>query len=254
MLNFFNMVYLIDLGTCYKIGITNNIKSRINTFRNSREIVIPIDVIVYPKNTIDIDEIDRKIEIEIHDLCKKFKIERELFQKVPEVVDIFKNYKINIVKDLNDWTKYLKNLDTNNSTNNSTNSSNLPKKVYQYDFNGNLVKIWNSIYSINKEMGIDIKGVRNTINGIYAKSHGYIWSGNELSKEELDIKINKAKKYNNVSKILQYSKDRKTLLNTYNTLTEASIATGVSTSGIALCYSGKYSHSGGYFWVKEEII
>ena len=244
------MVYLIDLGTCYKIGITNNIKSRIKTLRTSREIVIPIDAIVYPENTISIDEIDKKIETKIHDLCKKFKIERELFQKVPEVIDIFKNYKINIVKDLNDWTEYLKNLNTDNSTN----LSNLPKKVYQYDFNGNLVKIWNSLYSINKEMGIDVKGVRKTINGIYTKSHGYIWSGNELSKEELDIKINKAKKYNNVSKILQYSKDRKTLLNTYNTLTEASVATGVSTSGIALCYSGKYSHSGGYFWVKEDII
>lgn len=244
------MVYLIDLGTCYKIGITNNIKSRIKTLRTSREIVIPIDVIVYPENTIGIDEIDKKIEIEIHDLCKKFKIERELFQKVPEVIDIFKNYKINIVKDLNDWSEYLKNLNTDNSTN----ILNLPKKVYQYDFNGNLVKIWNSLYSINKEMGIDIKGVRKTMNGIYTKSHGYIWSGNELSKEELDIKINKAKKYNNVSKILQYSKDRKTLLNTYNTLTEASAATGVSISGIALCYSGKYSHSGGYFWVKEDII
>lgn len=244
------MVYLIDLGTCYKIGITNNIKSRIKTLRTSREIVIPIDVIVYPENTIGIDEIDKKIETEIHDLCKKFKIERELFQKIPEVIDIFKNYKINIVKDLNDWTEYLKNLNTDNSTN----LSNLPKKVYQYDFNGNLVKIWNSLYSINKEMGIDVKGIRKTINGIYTKSHGYIWSDNELSKEELDIKINKAKKYNNVSKILQYSKDRKTLLNTYNTLTEASAATGVSISGIALCYSGKYSHSGGYFWVKENII
>lgn len=245
------MIYLIDLGTCYKIGITNNIKSRIKALRTSREKVIPIDVIVYPENTIGIDEIDKKIETEIHDLCKEFKIERELFQKVPEVIDIFKNYKINIVKDLNDWTEYLKNLI---NTDNSTTLSNFPKKVYQYDFNGNLVKIWNSLYSINKEMGIDIKGVRKTINGIYTKSHGYIWSSNELSKEELDIKINKAKKYNNVSKILQYSKDRKTLLNTYNTLTEASKATGVSTSGIALCYSGKYSHSGGYFWVKEEII
>lgn len=42
------MVYLIDLGTCYKIGVTTNLKKRIETFKNSREIVTPIDVIVYP--------------------------------------------------------------------------------------------------------------------------------------------------------------------------------------------------------------
>jgi len=42
------MVYLIDLGTCYKIGVTNNLKKRVESFKNSREIVVPIDIIVYP--------------------------------------------------------------------------------------------------------------------------------------------------------------------------------------------------------------
>jgi hypothetical protein len=83
------MVYLIDLGTCYKIGVTNNLKKRIESFKNSREIVIPIDIIVYPQNTIDIENIDKNMESELHLLCKKYKISRELFQKIPDVIQIF---------------------------------------------------------------------------------------------------------------------------------------------------------------------
>lgn len=260
------MVYLIDLGTCYKIGVTTNLKKRIETFKNSREIVTPIDVIVYPQNTIDIEKIDKNIESDIHKLCQKYKISRELFQKTQEVVEIFQDYKFNKIQDFTDWTlKFneilnplkkekikIKSKSTKQTRNNDSKSLiNKSKLIYQYDLKGNFIKEWQGITQIEKELKFDGRGIDKNLQGIFHKSHGYIWSLTKLSDEDLKEKVKNAIRYNNYSTILQYSKDNK-LISKFNSLTEASQSTGISISSISLCCQGRYKTAGNYIWKKGD--
>lgn len=248
------MVYLIDLGTCYKIGITNNLKKRIEIFKNSRETVVPIDIIVYPYNTIDIEKIDKNMENELHILCKKYKISRELFQKVPEVVEIFKTYKIKEIEDLIDWKSQFEEL-LNSPKKSGKSNNKIIDEVFQYDLDGNFIKKWNSVPEIEKELKFLHKGIYNAICGIYKTSYGYIWSKKELSKEELLNKILEAKqsnirtKYSKYNKILQYTKDG-VLVNEFKSITEASNYTNISISSISLCCSGRYKTAGNFIWKK----
>lgn len=246
------MVYLIDLGTCYKIGITNNLKKRVEIFKNSREIVIPIDIIVYPYNTIDIEKIDKDIENELHILCKKYKISRELFQKVPEVVEIFESYKIKEIKDLIDWKSKFEEI-LNPPKKSSKSHNKVINEIFQYDLNGNLIKKWGSVPEIERKLNFAHKGIYKAIYGIYKTSYGYIWSQKELDKEELLDKIKDAKEHSNIktkySKILQYTKDG-ILVNEFETLTEASNNTNISISSISSCCSGRYKTAGNFIWKK----
>lgn len=239
------MVYLIDLGTCYKIGITNNLKKRVESFKNSRELVNPIDIIVYPQNTIEIETVDKNIESELHSLCEKYKITRELFQRTQEVVQIFQDYKINKVKDLKDWTEQIQNIIECSKKENKD-----KKNIYQYDLCGNLIKKWNGITQIERELGFDSRGIYKNLQGIFHKSHGFIWSLHELSDDEVKEKVKLASKYN-CNKIFQYSKNN-ILINQFNSLTEASQATGISISSISLCCQGKYKTAGKYIWKRED--
>ena len=47
------MIYLINFGSCYKIGITNDLKKRLSTFKTSREKVEVEDLILTPETELD---------------------------------------------------------------------------------------------------------------------------------------------------------------------------------------------------------
>lgn len=49
-------------------------------------------------------------------------------------------------------------------------------------------------------------------------------------------------------KVSQYSKDKKTLIETFNSIKEAMEKTGCSDSKISMVCKGKRNHTGGYFW------
>lgn len=50
------------------------------------------------------------------------------------------------------------------------------KNVYQYDLNGNLIKEWRSIGSIERELRFNRSCIRLCCNGKLKKSYGYLWS------------------------------------------------------------------------------
>ena len=54
-------------------------------------------------------------------------------------------------------------------------------------------------------------------------------------------------------KVSQYSKDKKTLINTFNSVKEAMESTGISDSKICMVCKGKRNHTGGYFWKYTEF-
>jgi len=54
-------------------------------------------------------------------------------------------------------------------------------------------------------------------------------------------------------KVSQYSKDKKTLIKTFNSIKEAMESTGISDSKICMVCKGKRNHTGGYFWKYAEF-
>ena len=253
------MVYLIDLGTCYKIGMTFNLKNRVKQFKTSRETVIPIDVIIYPYPVLDLEEIDNKMESDLHRMCQDYKIQGELFQKTPEILHIFKRYKFDIGDNYN-WEEDIKNLLDNSKTNklksndNRKNNGNRKKTIYQNELKGNFIKKHESTKTL-KEEGYNTKGILCVLRNEQHKSQGYIWSQKELNEEELNERIKLAKKRTDSTSdfILQYTLNNEFLAK-YKSMTEASKRTGIPISSISLCCQGRYKTAGKFIWKREAEL
>ena len=49
------------------------------------------------------------------------------------------------------------------------------KRVLQYDLNGNLIKKWNCLIDINKELNYSNSFISRCCKGEYKKAYGYVW-------------------------------------------------------------------------------
>ena len=114
-------------------------------------------------------------------------------------------------------------------------------KIKQYDLNGNLIKIWDSILDIKKELNLEsisacCKGRRNTIGN-------FVWR-----YENDDFNKYRTKKYKG-RKVGQYTKDGK-LINTFESIAEAERFNGWEHSkcNISRCCNGLMKSSNGYVW------
>lgn len=100
--------------------------------------------------------------------------------------------------------------------------------IFEYDFDGNLVKKWNSLKDIVNELNISHTGICQCASGRVPSIKGRIWSYEELNEEEIK-KINErriAGKSHRAKKILQYS-DEGELIATYDSITDAAKKLGV---------------------------
>lgn len=241
------MVYLIDFGTCYKIGITTDLKRRLKEFRNSREKVRCLNVIVN-SNILNPTELDLQIETILHDKCKKYKITRELFQKVPEIELIFSEFKKEIGDNV-DYTESIINIINNLDTKASTRQK---KEVFQYSLDGTYINRYNSRAEAEEINNIYSGKICDAISGRNLTAGGYIWSDSELTKEEIKEKVDrinnsKISKLQGNSKLNQYTKDN-TFIRCWNTMSEASRELGIAVSSISLCCKGTYKTAGGFIW------
>ena len=105
--------------------------------------------------------------------------------------------------------------------------------IFEYDFDGNLIKKWNSLDEIENELNISHTGICQCISGRIPSFKSRIWSYTELSKEGI-IAINEkriAGKSHRAKKVNNYN-DEGELIATYNSITEASEKVGVSQATI----------------------
>ena len=49
------------------------------------------------------------------------------------------------------------------------------KKTYQYDLEGNLIRVWNSVKEASEELKIGTSGISDCCNGKRKTNHGFIW-------------------------------------------------------------------------------
>ena len=116
------------------------------------------------------------------------------------------------------------------------------RKVCQFDRDGNLIAIHNSLKDAAKAVGATWQTIQRCCNGKRATTHGYLWAFE--GKKPSNKAFLRAKKNNTV--IQQIDKNGK-IIRTYSKLWEASEKTGFSVTSIQ--YASQHEKwSCGYLW------
>ena len=120
------------------------------------------------------------------------------------------------------------------------------KKVYQYDLSLNLIKEYNSCRIAGEEVGLTPSCIISNALGITKTSGGFFWSYNKIDDENSKLEYIEKIKNKKTTKVYQYHKDL-TYICSYESVTEASKALGVSSPSIFAVLSGKASSTKDYF-------
>lgn len=129
----------------------------------------------------------------------------------------------------------------------------LSKKIAQYNSQGYLIKIWDCIDDAKRALNINNNGISECCRGMQKKAGGFIWryADQELTEEYLAW-CNELHTGENQKKLVaQYSLDNKFIC-LFNSITEASIKTGVNTGSISACCREKQKTAGGFIWKYYE--
>lgn len=152
------MIYLIESGNFYKIGFTENLKSRMKQY-----------TIHNPDyRLIDNFDGDKEDEKELHELCKEFHHSLEWFNKDERILEIFqeyKNFNMNIynkeIKALKCKFKKLK-----NNYDYLYETSNKHDRILQevLDINKEILTELKKVYSTQEKSNIDIIDLKSRLN------------------------------------------------------------------------------------------
>ena len=125
--------------------------------------------------------------------------------------------------------------------NNSRASRMVP--IYQYDINKSFIRKWSSITEAAVSLGVSHQNISRCLSG---KSHtcgGFYWS--YVDKEIVEPKHNKLS-------ILKVDPITKQVLDSFESVDEASKSTGISKGNICAAYKGRRHTAGGFIWQKEN--
>lgn len=124
--------------------------------------------------------------------------------------------------------------------------------VYQYDLQGNFIKVWNSLTKAAKSVNGDKTGIHHCCvgklsDGKSKKTYkGYIWTYESMTDEEKKSRTTNS----NLTKVQQLDLEGN-VLNTYNSTIEAAKAVGCNPSAITMACSGLRNIIKGYKWRKN---
>ena len=133
----------------------------------------------------------------------------------------------------------------------------IARRVNKYTLEGEYLETYDDIVSAAKDNNLLDGCVRACCNRKTRTSGGFVF---RFEDDKEPVLMSMPKKVSNAEKrtycksyvIEQYSLQGD-LLNTYNTMVEASEVTGISVSAIFYCVSGKTKKSGGYLWKKRSL-
>ena len=120
-------------------------------------------------------------------------------------------------------------------------------RVAQYDLEGNLIRVWDSITEAGKEYGTDAN-ICKCANGNAQTAYNFIW---RKIDGEVEQKIKVSKLSNQIKGVAQYDKNGN-FIRRFESITEASKETKVNGSHISGVCKGKRNSAGGYIWRYEE--
>lgn len=122
------------------------------------------------------------------------------------------------------------------------------KIVSSYDFDGNLVKTYNSILEAAKDVGISDPLIHKCLNGKLKQSGSYQWArGQERTIPSKYIMSNKGGKH----AVIQYDL-KNNIISEFDSVSEASRKTNTHRSSIVQMLNGKSKTAGGFIWKYKE--
>ena len=125
--------------------------------------------------------------------------------------------------------------------------SNCGKRVAQYGLDGVLVKIWDCMADVERELKIDAKSISNVCRGIRRTAGGYQfrYADGDVDRQIAPY-VSQSGKYQ--LKMIAQCDDDWNIINTWYGCVAAQNDTGISRTGISACCTGKRQHAGGYRW------
>ena len=122
------------------------------------------------------------------------------------------------------------------------------KTVYQYDMNGNIIKVWRSASDIQRELGYNSRTISSCCNKTQYSHKGFVWSFNKIDEFNPNDYINPF----GPKIVYQYDLNYN-LIKKWDSITIAAKQNKTSTSSISGCCKGKYKTCKGYIWSYTEI-
>lgn len=114
--------------------------------------------------------------------------------------------------------------------------------IYQYNQEGVLVKTWNLIMDIHRELGLNHRQITDCCNGKVKTCGNYVWSYNLLTVKEIREKF-----LRNQKPVLQYSLNN-TLVKEWDSAKLAGDNLNIDSGHIAKCCKGERKSAGGFKW------
>lgn len=153
------------------------------------------------------------------------------------------------------WIKYYNSYKNGYNQNPGGINSNLQaikvtkKTVYCYDLKGNFLKTYESLNEAERLTGVPNSNISKAARGERKKAGNFQWSYEKFDKIKPYIRtcIFKEKKVCNNKKVNQYNLENK-LLNTFNSIAEASRKTGVNKNSIGMVCNKQRKTAGGFIW------
>lgn len=128
--------------------------------------------------------------------------------------------------------------------------------VYQYTTNGEYIGLFQSTREVERKLGIIHNKISDCCRNKIFSVDGYCWSYLtpnlffiEDKRRKVDNYIADKKSKNCKNKaVVQYNKNTLEIINIYESIVDASIATGIHKSSISNCVTGTAKTAGGFVW------
>ncbi len=113
------------------------------------------------------------------------------------------------------------------------------RKVYQFDFNGILIREWKGTYEIKQELGYTKTVISACCSHRSNQAYGFLWS--------YDKNDDRIYKNSRIKKVQQYD-FQGNYIKEYKSITEAERETGINHTNIMACCRYRLKSAGGYQW------
>lgn len=126
----------------------------------------------------------------------------------------------------------------------------IEKVVYQYDLQGNFIRKWSSMTSINKSLKYSISEISVCCNKKQKYAYNYQWS---FIREKLSEVSKERKLYSTSRRIIQKTLDNK-VIKIWNSLIEIEKELGFYSTNILKCCKGLQQKGYKYKWEFQNVL
>ena len=117
------------------------------------------------------------------------------------------------------------------------------KEIYQMTKTKEIIKIWDSLESIENETGYNRSAISQCCLCKLKTAYGFIWRYDNTLNDNLSLVSAQAKR------VMQMDKEYN-IIAIFNSMSEAERITGIN--NISNCCNGKRKTAGGYIWIYED--